>query len=363
MVVCRKRLGFVAWLSCGETLKQPLLKFGVISDVQFADVDDGLNYHGTRRRRYRQSLETLSVAREAWEKEGVDFAVALGDLVDGKASRSAVERVEDAARSLKFPWHVAWGNHDHVHMSRETMRKFLGEDRKFAEEPDGLYYQFRPAPGVRCCVVDAFYKSVVGAAGGEKGRQKSADFLASKNPNIDRHDPRRSSAQTPGGWLRGLHEDDVRFVMFNGGFGEKQINWFKTEVLEEAKRHNEVLFVFSHVPVYPLASRSQNVAWDYENILTAIDDYDDVPLVWFCGHDHDGGFATRGKTQVYLTPPAPLECDRGQVSFGTVEVSHGGSVSLNWRGKTPHNSHHPWPTSFIIDKQSDLKAHHHGAIV
>ena len=326
----------LSWSRMVRGFTTPLLKFGVISDVQFADIDDGLNHAGTRMRRYRQSLATLHEAREVWEAQGVDFAVSLGDLIDAKASKRAVDMVREAMGDLT--WHVAWGNHDFSALSRSELQEFTGPPRK------ELHYAFSPVPGVRCVLMDAYYQSVVGAAGGVAGHEASAKFLASKNPNIDPEYPRRSSAATPGGWLKGIPEDsdDVRFVMFNGGFGQEQVEWFK-HVLADSNE-DDILFVFSHVPVFREASRAQNCAWDFHDVLNAIDQHPRLKTSWFAGHDHDGGFARRSPTQSHVTPPAPLECDPGQVSYGTVSVFPDGDVRLDWRGKTPLHSRHPWPT-------------------
>ncbi len=38
----------------------PLLSFGIVADVQFADVDDAFNYDKTRLRYYRDALHKLA---------------------------------------------------------------------------------------------------------------------------------------------------------------------------------------------------------------------------------------------------------------------------------------------------------------
>lgn len=45
--------------------KQPLLSFGVISDVQYADIPDGRSFIGVRRY-YRHSILVLQRAVQKW---------------------------------------------------------------------------------------------------------------------------------------------------------------------------------------------------------------------------------------------------------------------------------------------------------
>ena len=40
----------------------PLFSFGVIADVQYADIDDKLNFNKTQWRHYRQALTNLKLA-------------------------------------------------------------------------------------------------------------------------------------------------------------------------------------------------------------------------------------------------------------------------------------------------------------
>ena len=76
--------------------------FGVIADVQWADVPDGSNYAGTARRCYRGALQVLSTAVDWWSEETLStpltFVAQLGDLIDGQnaklgSSAAAMEAV------------------------------------------------------------------------------------------------------------------------------------------------------------------------------------------------------------------------------------------------------------------------------
>ena len=46
-----------------------LFRFGVISDVQYCDIDDGTNFEGTEVRKYRGSLDALRDAVAHFNKK------------------------------------------------------------------------------------------------------------------------------------------------------------------------------------------------------------------------------------------------------------------------------------------------------
>ena len=82
-----------------------LFRFGVIADVQWADVEDGYNFARTTRRCYRGALATLGVAVDWWLPMRLDFVAQLGDLIDGQNaqlghSTSAMEAAVTQLRRL-----------------------------------------------------------------------------------------------------------------------------------------------------------------------------------------------------------------------------------------------------------------------
>lgn len=305
-------------------LLAPLFKFGIIGDVQTADIPDGPNFARTKTRRYRQSLACLREASSAWNE--VAFCVQLGDLLDSKAAPRRWETLAAARGAMgQHDWHVATGNHDLACFDRDELRAIAGRD---------LYYDWTPAPGFRCCLMDAYALSVL-------QDERAAQVLSDNNPNILAEDPTRPSCAIEGGWLKGLREDQYRWVPYNGAFDDAQLHWFRG-VLKDADAKGERVIAFSHAPVYRPASKPNNCAWDSEAILKAADDTPDVLVAWFAGHDHDGGYARRTRTEHHLTPAAPLECDLGQVSYGTVDV-FADRAHINWVGKRPASPTLPWP--------------------
>lgn len=57
----------------------PLLRFGVLADIQYCDIDDRLNFSKTRSRAYRGALECLKNAVLQWNaSDDVAFVAHLG---------------------------------------------------------------------------------------------------------------------------------------------------------------------------------------------------------------------------------------------------------------------------------------------
>ena len=64
------------------TSPDKLFAFGIATDVQYADLDLGFSHGGTPRY-YRNALRGLKRAVHSWRNEKVDFAMHLGDIIDG----------------------------------------------------------------------------------------------------------------------------------------------------------------------------------------------------------------------------------------------------------------------------------------
>jgi len=76
-----------SFASFSQTWKEALV-FGLIADVQHANLDDGPNFKKTRVRRYRPALDRgLKLAVNEWLTYDVECAVQLGDIIDGQAKR------------------------------------------------------------------------------------------------------------------------------------------------------------------------------------------------------------------------------------------------------------------------------------
>lgn len=183
----------------------PLFSFGVIADVQYADAEDGYDFSGYRRRYYRQSLNLLRDAVEAWatERPPLTFVLQLGDSIDGLNARSgeaegALEQVLAALGRLPVPVHHAWGNHEFYNFSRARLvHTGLNSHPAGAGLPAGdcQAYHFSPAARFRVIVLDTYDLSILGREPDSPRYRESLRLLREKNPNDNLNSP----AGTP--WL------------------------------------------------------------------------------------------------------------------------------------------------------------------
>lgn len=58
----------------------PHFAFGVVADVQFADIPDGASFAGTPRH-YRSSLTALERGVAVWQNQNLAFLLQLGDII------------------------------------------------------------------------------------------------------------------------------------------------------------------------------------------------------------------------------------------------------------------------------------------
>jgi len=123
-----------------------IVRFGVFADPQYADREAA----GTRA--YRDSLAKLAQFAETMNREKPDFAIGLGDFIDGGDSAEAdlecLRRIEAAYRRFEGARHHVLGNHD---VKRLTKKQFLAETGSPA-----AHYAFDSGP-VRFIVLDADY--------------------------------------------------------------------------------------------------------------------------------------------------------------------------------------------------------------
>ncbi|XP_047615170.1 manganese-dependent ADP-ribose/CDP-alcohol diphosphatase isoform X2 [Phacochoerus africanus] len=229
-----------------------LFSFGVIADIQYADLEDGYNFQGNRRRYYRHSLLHLQGAIEHWNKESSTpcCVLQLGDVIDGynaqyRASEKALERVMTTFQMLKVPVHHTWGNHEFYNFSRDYLThsklnsKFLQD--QIAHHPETVpsenyyAYHFVPFPKFRFILLDAYDMSVLGVDQSSPKYQQCLKMLKEHNPNAELNSP------------QGLSEP--QFVQFNGGFSQEQLNWLN-EVLTFSDKNQEkvVIAIFPFSP-------------------------------------------------------------------------------------------------------------------
>ncbi|KAK3559860.1 hypothetical protein QTP86_026205 [Hemibagrus guttatus] len=302
-----------------ESYASPVFTFGVIADIQYADLKDGYNYHRTRKRYYRNSLHLLRNAIRHWNEENVkpSFILQLGDIIDGfnskhGASEEALKTVLDEFRSCSAQVHHVWGNHEFYNFSRSDL--FSSELNSEVKDEEGkddrmdyIYaYHFSPAPKFRFVVLDAYDLSIIGQEESSEKYRQSLDIIKAHNPNEELNQP------------SGIYPMDERFVKFNGGFSQDQVDWLDG-VLTTADEKGEKVTVVSHVPVHPFSTSSVCLAWNYDDVFPLLQSHKSV-VCFMAGHDHDGGYCVDSSGIHHLTLEGVIETPPGGDAFGTVYV-------------------------------------------
>lgn len=312
-----------------------LFSFGVIADIQYADLEDGYNFQRSRRRYYRHSLLHLKGAIEEWNKESTPpcCVLQLGDIIDGfnaqhNASEKSLEDVMNTFQTLKIPVHHAWGNHELYNFSRDYLvnsklnTKFL-EDQ-IAHHPETMpsenyyAYHFVPFPKFRFILLDGYDLSVLGVEQSSLKYQQSLKMLKEHNPNTELNSP------------EGLSEP--QFVQYNGGFSQEQLNWLN-EVLTFSDKNQEKVVIASHIPIYPEASDTVCLAWNYQDALAVIRSHKCV-VCYISGHTHDGGYAEDSVGVHHVNIEGVIETAPDSQAFGTIYV-YPNKMVLNGRGRVP----------------------------
>ncbi|KAJ7297388.1 hypothetical protein O6H91_03G031600 [Diphasiastrum complanatum] len=288
----------------------PIFSFGVITDVQYADIADGQSFRGVPRY-YRHSLQVLRRAVNHWnQKRLVNFAVQLGDIVDGfcpkEESLPAVMKVLSEFNSLQCGtvYHIL-GNHCLYNLPRNQLNKLL----KFPSWPNAhSYYDFTPSPNFRFVILDGYDVSAIGWPEEHAHRKAAIELLKQKNPNSDKNSP------------DGLIGEECRFVKFNGGVGEDQLIWLN-QVLKDAVACRQKVIVCCHIPLHPGATSPNALLWNYNEVLDVIHQHNCV-IACLAGHDHTGGYVIDSHGIHHRVLEAVLECPPGTNAFGHIDVFH-----------------------------------------
>lgn len=164
-IITRRRFLGLAGVSAGglllapdllaRPLKDAVVRFGLISDVHYADREPS----GTRY--YRQSLEKMDEFVALMNREKPDFVIELGDfkdqdeLPDQSNTLRYLDRIESAFRKFNGPVYHVLGNHD---MDSISKGQFLGRVVNTGIPAGNGYYSFSKN-GIHMVVLDANFRS------------------------------------------------------------------------------------------------------------------------------------------------------------------------------------------------------------
>ncbi|XP_044309683.1 manganese-dependent ADP-ribose/CDP-alcohol diphosphatase [Varanus komodoensis] len=325
---------------------EALFSFGVIADIQYADLEDGYDFYRIQKRYYKHSLRHLQNAVENWNGSAVQFVLQLGDIIDGcnaphNMSESALETVMKEFKKLRVPVHHIWGNHEFYNFSRDYLvqsalnTKYLEDQTSLSNSnrdqsstkitPAEFYYayQFCPMSKFRFILLDTYDLSILGRDKSTKKYQESLHLLQEKNKNENLNSP------------LGLAE--CQFVQFNGGFSQDQLDWVD-EVLTYADKKQERVVIVGHLPIHPNSTNSICLAWNYKDALSVIHSHKSV-VCFLAGHLHYGGYCLDSHGVHHLTLEGIIETPPESQAFGSIYVYNDRMV-LKGRGRVPDREMH-----------------------
>jgi hypothetical protein len=230
----------------------PLVSFGLTTDVQYADAEPEGERH------YRESIPKLKAAVEDLAKENLAFTLHLGDVIDRGFSSFAT--ILPLFGPLGHPARHLLGNHDYSVDDAEKggVASILGIP--------GDYYAFRHA-GVKFLMLDTNDVSTYKHAAGS-----SADLEAEA-----------AMKQLAGGGL-------TNAMPWNGGVSAAQLEWLEAE-LKGADASGEAAIICGHHPLLP---EDGHQAWNHREILAVINRHPSA-RAYLCGHNHAGAQAVSGR--------------------------------------------------------------------
>nr|XP_039253366.1 manganese-dependent ADP-ribose/CDP-alcohol diphosphatase-like [Styela clava] len=319
-------------------MSSPIFSFGLIADVQYADIDDGMNYSKTRHRYYRKGLQCLQHAIKYWNtSEQTCFVLQLGDIIDGMCrnngkSNEALNKIYECLIQYKKPIAHCWGNHELYNLGRNDLLKSVllprfsitNEPAKTSENSgeiifytsekmcqDGLCcYHFTPCNGFRFIVLDCYDISALGRENSHPKKVTAMEILNKMNPKEEKND--HTSAVDP------------KYVKYNGGVHKDQLEWLES-IIQHSQNHNEIVVLCGHIPIHPNATGGKIcLVWNNQDILDIIHRYSCI-VAYFAGHDHVGAYFCDEDGVYHCTFEAVLEAipksiGGNETAFATIDV-------------------------------------------
>lgn len=232
-------------LAEGPAAEKPILSFGLITDVQYADADPEGERH------YRESPAKLQAAVKWLAGKNLPFTLHLGDFIDREFASYAT--VLPLLEPLGHPVRHLAGNHDYSVKpdEKEKVGQMLGMTKD--------HHSFEAA-GLRFVMLDTNDVSVY------KDAPDSPPNLAAKAMLAKLKAENRNCAQP-----------------WNGGLSVGQLEWLEKE-LAAADTAGQRVILCGHHPLLPAAG---DQLWNGEDVLAVIDRHPCV-AAYFNGHHHPG---------------------------------------------------------------------------
>ena len=323
--------------------KDILFSFGLITDIQYADICDRQNSSNAKWRRYRNSLCCLQEAVAHWkaaEKCSPAFIVQLGDIIDGfnaslvdannderNFSKEALDTVLKEFSKLphEMPVFHNLGNHELYNFSRKGLATsvlhplnscssaiYLSMHQKHPVISKGetkpFYFSFTPHPKFCFVSLDSYDISILGEDESSPQYKQGIGMLHAHNKNENLES------------LDGLNGLERRFVEFNGAIGPAQLSWL-SNVLQQAQTNGQNVVIFSHVPIHPGNRKPLDLLWNYEDVLEVLWQFRCV-VACLHGHTHEADYYLDKNGIHHLAFDAVVEAPLDSNAFATLHVKN-----------------------------------------
>lgn len=272
-------------------MKPPIVQFGIIADVQYADKPDAEGRH------YRASINSLENAVACFNRADLDCVIQLGDLIDGGANAltEMSQAVEVFDRVRAETYHVL-GNHDFADLDRATVLQLLNmKNAHYAFDIRGWLF----------VVLDTLDCSLQGGWQEDSHNYREGVRLLEQ--------------------ARQRESDNAQ--EYNGAVGPKQLDWLD-EMLAEADARRMQTVLFSHLPLLPIGEK--HTAWNAEEVIAVLEHHPCVKAV-FSGHNHAGGYTHQNGIH-YVTCEAAVNAPAGAwaivtLSADAIQITGSGSLT------------------------------------
>lgn len=253
-------------ISAQEKSSKPLMRFGMITDLHYADADT----RGTRH--YRESLPKLAECVELMNKQKVDFLIELGDLKDQdkKANEQNtlqyLKTITSAFAKFKGPRYHVLGNHD---MDSISKKQFLTHAKNTGISPNASHFSF-DQKGMHFIVLDANYKT------------------------------------------DGTDYDHGNFTWTDTNIPEGQINWLKKDLAKT----NKPTLVFVH---QQLDGNTKHCINNSDQVREVLEQNKNV-IAAFHGHNHAGGYSHINNIHYYTLKAVVEGSGKDNNAYAIVDV-------------------------------------------
>ncbi len=237
----------------------PVIRFGVVADIQYADRDPVPQCNSY----YRSSIEKLENCVSIMNEQDLDFVIQLGDFVD--IGVRSYDKVLPIWSKLKSPTKSVIGNHD-MEASGDYS---VVLDKLGLEKP---YYDF-VIKNWRFIVLDTNEIGLLGSMQGTSRYEKAKNIMDSMKVL---------------GYINALP--------WNSTVSDEQVAWLDQK-LSDADKNSENVIVFGHHTI--VSNAPSKDIWNSGRVIRCMQSHKSFKA-YICGHNHNGSFAMI-EDRYYLT--------------------------------------------------------------